>query len=131
MKRVISSLAVVSLLSTAVFAHHGGDKRGGFKRGPVGTFFQLTDLTDDQSDTIKTALQSEKELIRTLHDERRDSNEIVNLISENGLDRESFLTAESQFSTKMAEIKADTLETILANLTPEQITEYLELSVAE
>lgn len=146
MKKVLLSLTVASLLVTSLQArggHHGGFKpsmeatssvemkmpRHG--HGLIKYLFQLSDLTTDQTDTIFTAFSDERESMRTLYEEKRVSGTLLNIISESGLDREAFLIQEAEFHSKIAELKANTLETILATLTPEQILELKSLIEAE
>jgi hypothetical protein len=147
MKRVLAGLTAVAILTTALNAggHRGGDRRGQENTNLSKTFkvghhkqggilslvSQLTDLTTEQTTALQTILSDERTAMETLRNSRISSGLLSSFISEDGLERDAFLVSEAEFSSQRSAIKADTLESILATLTPEQILELKTLIEAE
>jgi Spy/CpxP family protein refolding chaperone len=150
MRMILTGLTVATLLATSMEArgghrHHGATAvessttvervahTGQHHKGHhfMRLISQLSDLTTEQTEAIETAFSDERTAMETLRESRAGSHPILTAVSESGLDRENFLTLEAQFSAERANLKADTLETILATLTPEQISELIALIEAE
>ncbi len=144
MKKIIAGLTTVALLTVGLQAGHRGGGKGqatttslsqpifmGGKHGghPIlRAVTQISTITTAQLTSISTILSDERTAMQNLHTERVTNSPMSKFISTTtGLDREDFLTAEAEFSAKMATIKADTISSILATLLPEQITELITL----
>ncbi len=139
--KILAGITAIAILSTSAEAgnkgnkhssitsstalHMGGGKHGG--KAILKAISQISTITTAQLTSIQTILSDERTAMQTLHTERVSNSPISGFISTAGLNRENFLTAEAEFSTKMATIKADTIASILATLLPEQITELITL----
>jgi Spy/CpxP family protein refolding chaperone len=102
-------------------------KRGHKGHGIFKFVSQLTDVSTEQTETIESIITDSRTAMKTLREEIKTSGAILDYISEDGLDRESFLEMEADIHSQMAEIKADSIESLLATLTPEQIVELQTL----
>jgi hypothetical protein len=149
MKKTLLSLAVASIFVGSLEAR-GHHSKGGFDRGDhreistsTTTTFeakrglrghgifryvsQITDLSDDQVTEIETIISDERTAMDTLREDRVSDFSLLDVVSEDGLDRETFLENEADFHLAMAEIKADSIEALLATLTSDQIVELQTL----
>ena len=104
----------------------GGKHHRGGKHQKIKAALKAANITDEQKASIKEVRKSMRESMKAQREAMKASHAKGQFISVNGVDREAMITKSVERATFKANMKADMIEKVLAILTAEQRTQFVQ-----